>query len=142
EFAELTPRGQEAEREVLSRTRSKLTILEPTDDVDWVTKTDLLRELDLGLDFLDAHAAERDLNNLASPSQNIRMSFDMLPKESAQDWEIIADRLDNVHAAVDGYVETLRAGIAAGNTPARRQAPIVAETVRGCRQGAGCVARL
>lgn len=141
-FADLSPRGQEAEREVLSRTRSELTNLEPTDDVDWVTKTDLLRELDLGLDFLDAHAAERDLNNLASPSQNIRMSFDMLPKESAQDWEIIADRLANVPAAMDGYVETLRAGIAAGNTPARRQAQIVAETLSDYLQGEGYFARL
>src|SRR5699024_1372896 len=141
-FADLAPRGQAAERELLSRTRSELAGLEPADEVDWVTKTDLLRELDLELDFLDARAAERDLNNLASPSQNIRMSFDMLPKESAQDWEIIAERLANVPAAMDGYVETLRAGIAAGNTPARRQAQIVAETLSDYLQGEGYFARL
>src|SRR5699024_9425041 len=80
-FADLSPRGQEAERELLSRTRSELAGLEPADEVDWVTKTDLLRELDLELDFLDARAAGRDLNNLASPSQNIRMSFDMRSEE-------------------------------------------------------------
>src|SRR5699024_527045 len=39
-------------------------------------------------------------------------------------------------------VETLRAGIAAGNTPARRQAQIVAETLSDYLQGEGYFARL
>lgn len=136
-FADLSPVGREAERELLTRIRTKLDPLEPADEIDWVTKADLLRELDLGLDFLDARASQRDLNNLASPSQNIRMSFDMLPKGSAEDWEVVAGRLANVPAAIDGYIETLREGIEEGNTPARRQAQIVSETLTDYLEGEG-----
>lgn len=141
-FADLSPAGRDAERELFTRTRAELADLEPSDDVDWVTKADLLRELDLELDFLDANASQRDLNNLASPSQNIRMSFDMLPKESHEDWETIAGRLANVPAAIDGYIETLRAGVEAGNTPARRQAQIVAQTLGDYLEGEGYFRRL
>src|SRR5690625_4605710 len=87
-FADLSPAGREAEKELLARTRADLSGLEPSDEVDWVTKADLTRELDLGLDMIEAKADQRDLNNLASPSQSIRMSFDMLPKETPEDWEV------------------------------------------------------
>ncbi len=141
-FADLSPAGRDAQRELLTRTRAELNSLEPADDVDWVTKTDLLRELDLELDFLDAKASQRDLNNLASPSQNIRMSFDMLPKSTGEDWETVAGRLANVPAAIDGYIETLREGINAANTPARRQAQIVAETLDDYLEDDGYFRRL
>ncbi len=141
-FADLSPAGREAERELLTRTRAQLNSLQPADDVDWVTKTDLLRELDLEIDFLDARASQRDLNNLASPSQNIRMSFDMLPKSTGEDWETVAGRLANVPAAIDGYIETLREGIDAANTPARRQAQIVTETLDDYLEDDGYFRRL
>lgn len=142
QFADFSPAGREAERELLTSTRTELEGLEPADDVDWVTKTDLLRELNLGVEFLDAEAAQRDLNNLASPSQNIRMSFDMLPQETVEDWQVIAGRLANVPAAMDGYIDTLRAGIESSNTPARRQAQIVSTTLGDYLEGEGYFGRL
>ncbi|HLS01852.1 MAG TPA: DUF885 domain-containing protein, partial [Beutenbergiaceae bacterium] len=74
-------------------------------------------------------AAQRDLNNLASPSQDIRMSFDMLPKHSEEDWQVIAARLANVPHAMEGYIATLRQGIETGNAPAARQVEIVTATL-------------
>ena len=141
-FADLSPAGREAEKELLARTRADLSGLEPSDEVDWVTKADLTRELDLGLDMIEAKADQRDLNNLASPSQSIRMSFDMLPKESVEDWQVVAERLQGVSGALDGYIETLREGIAEGNTPARRQAQIVSETLGDYLEGEGYFGRL
>ncbi len=142
QFADLSPAGEDAKRELFTRTRAALEALEPVDEVDWVTKTDLLRELNLELDFIEAGTSQRDLNNLASPSQNFRMSFDMLPKETVEDWETIAGRLRNLTKAMDGYIETLRAGIEAGNTPARRQAQIVSETLSDYLDGDGYFGRL
>lgn len=136
-FADLSPQGHQAQEELLKTTRAHLQAATPVDEVDWVTKTDLLRELTLGLDMIEAKTAQRDLNNLASPSQDIRMSFDMLAKETEHDWAIIAARLANVPQAMDGYIQTLREGITDANTPAQRQVDTVIRTLSDYLNPAG-----
>ncbi|MDO9590307.1 MAG: DUF885 domain-containing protein, partial [Microcella sp.] len=73
---------------------------------------------------------QRDLNVLASPAQGIREIFDLMPTANEHDWAIIARKLGNVAGALEGYTETLREGMAAGNTPARRQVIEVLEQAR------------
>ena len=50
-----------------------------------------------------------------------------MPTETEHDWGVIAERLGNLPGAVDGYIETLRAGIAerrrAGEAPGRARSP-------------------
>ncbi|HET8895670.1 MAG TPA: DUF885 domain-containing protein, partial [Protaetiibacter sp.] len=80
-----------------------------------------------------AHAAKlhlRDLNVIASPAQEIRESFDLMPTATEADWATIAERLGNLPGAVAGYIETLRDGIAEGVVPAKRQVREVAEQTR------------
>ncbi len=69
----------------------------------------------------DAKTHLRDLNVIASPAQDIRATFDLMPTATVEDWSTISDRLTALPAAIDGYVTTLRRGIAEGVVPARRQ---------------------
>lgn len=107
-----------------------LAAVDPLDDVDRVTKTDLTAELELEIAAHDAGYHLRDLNVIASPAQGIREIFDLMPTATTHDWERIATRLGNVPGAVDGYLETLRAGLTAGIVPARRQVAEVAQQAR------------
>ena len=104
--------------------RSALSALEaatPTDPIDEITRTDLSSELRLALELHDIRWNLRDLNVIASPAQEIREVFDLMPTDTAEDWEVVARRLGAVKAAVDGYMESLREGVRQGIVPARRQ---------------------
>ena len=128
--SDTSPAGHEALAAAAAATIAKLEKTEPADHVDRVTKTDLLSELKLEQ---EAHAAQlhlRDLNVIASPAQELREVFDLMPTARADDWQIISERLGNMGGGVDGYIETLRAGIAAGVVPARRQVTEVAAQAR------------
>jgi uncharacterized protein (DUF885 family) len=121
EFSDYSPAGAEQAALEAKKALAKISAATPVDDVDLITKLDLTRNLQLQLDRHDARFDERDLNVIASPAQNLRDIFDIVPTASVEDWSNIATRLRNLPAAMDGYIETLRAGIAHGNVPAIRQ---------------------
>jgi uncharacterized protein (DUF885 family) len=130
EYGDLSPAGHERMADATRALVAELEAATPQDAVDEVTKTDLLAEARLSL---EAHAAQlhlRDLNVIASPAQEIRESFDLMPTGTEADWATIAERLGNLPGAVAGYIETLRAGIAEGVVPAKRQVREVAEQAR------------
>ena len=121
EYADYSPEG--AER-VISEVRRALASIQgatPVDAVDEITRMDLSRELQLQIDKHDAGFDQRDLNVIASAPQTMRDIFDVMPTDSEEDWSHVATRMRNLPAAMDGYIRTLRTGIAAGNVPAIRQ---------------------
>lgn len=125
-YGDLSPEGHEQYIATVRRTREALASSSPVDAIDEVTKTDLLSELDLELEFDDAHWHLRDLNVIASAAQDIRQVYDLMPTATADDWETIARRLAAVPDALRGYTATLRQGIERGVVPARRQVVEVA----------------
>ena len=118
---DLSPAGHEARYRATQATLAALEAAEPVDEVDVVTKADLAGDLRLSIALYEAGAHLRDLNVIASPPQDLRSVFDLMPTDTVEDWTMISDRLRAVPAALDGYVQTLRAGIEAGVVPARRQ---------------------
>lgn len=118
---DLSPAGHEARNRAAQDTLAALQAAEPVDEVDVVTKADLSAELELSIALYEAGAHLRDLNVIASPPQDLRSVFDLMPTDTVEDWSLISDRLRAIPAALDGYVQTLRAGISAGVVPARRQ---------------------
>ena len=94
---------------------------EPVDRIDNVTQLDLIRTLELDVEQHAAGFWQRELNVIASPGQDLRDIFDLMPNETEEDWSHIAKRLHNLPDAMNGYLESLRAGIAANNVPAIRQ---------------------
>lgn len=124
-----SPAGTARALEAARSTLAALEAAEPADDVDVVTKADLSGDLRLQIELAEAGAHLRDVNVIASPAQEIRNTFDLMPTASVDDWSVIADRLGAVPAAIDGYIETLREGIARGIVPARRQVSEVATQI-------------
>ena len=130
EYGDYSPAGHERYVAEAKKVLAKLAAATETDDVDLVTRTDLRAELELTVESSDARLQLRDLNVIASPAQEIREVFDLMPTGTEEDWSNISGRLHNLPAAVDGYIETLRAGIVEGITPAKRQVREVIEQVR------------
>ena len=118
---DLSPDGVARGLAATKATIAALEATEPVDQLDVVTKADLLGELRLGVELHNAQSHRRDVNVIASPAQDLRSVFDLMPTATVDDWSVVATRLGAVPAALDGYVATLREGIAAGIVPARRQ---------------------
>ncbi|MCM3656989.1 DUF885 domain-containing protein [Agromyces mediolanus] len=125
-----SPAGHERATEATRATLSALRAAPVADEVDRVTRDDLGSELELSLERDAAELHLRDLNVIASPAQEIREVFDLMPTGSADDWSRIATRLAAVPDAVSGYAETLREGIRRGVVPAARQVREVAAQAR------------
>ncbi|WP_248147974.1 DUF885 domain-containing protein [Microbacterium aoyamense] len=120
-FGDYSPEGTERLVAEARATHAALSAATPADAIDEVTKVDLLREIDLQLELHDADWHLRNINVIASPVQELRSVFDLMPTATADDWSVVATRLRALPGAIDGYVETLRQGIAKGVVPARRQ---------------------
>lgn len=121
EYADYSPAGAENAVAKVKEALTAIRAAEPVDEIDRITKLDLTRELELTVEKHEAGFAQRDLNVIASPAQELRDIFDLVPTDTEDDWANVATRLHNLPAAMDGYIETLRSGIAAGNVPAIRQ---------------------
>jgi uncharacterized protein (DUF885 family) len=121
EYADYSPAGTEAAIAETRRALARVEASTPVDAVDEVTKMDLTRDLSLTIDKHEAGFDQRDLNVIASPAQELRDIFDLMPTDTVDDWSHVATRMHNLPKAMAGYIESLRAGIAAGNAPAIRQ---------------------
>ena len=130
EYSDYSPAGASNAIEHSRRALARVRAATPLDAVDEVTKMDLERDLALTIDKHEAGFDQRDLNVIASPAQALREIFDLVPTDTVDDWAHISTRLHNLPAAMDGYLESLRSGIAAGNVPAIRQVREVAAQAR------------
>ncbi|WP_207456819.1 DUF885 domain-containing protein [Desertivibrio insolitus] len=129
-FGDLSPAGHETYISAAKAALADLRAEQPVDDVDRVTQTDLGAELELAIEKSDALTHLSDVNVIASPAQELRDVFDLMPTATEEDWGTIARRLSAVPAAVEGWIETLRLGIEKGSTPARRQVGEVLQQLR------------
>ncbi|MCC9198055.1 DUF885 domain-containing protein [Arthrobacter sp. zg-Y820] len=127
EYADYSPAGLESGAEAIRETLERLDGLLPADDVDRVTLDAMHERLGLELEIHESGWNLSNLNNIASPAQEIRSIFDLMPTETVEDWQHISGRLHNVADAVSGYISSLRAGKERGLLPARRQVKIVME---------------
>lgn len=141
-YQDFSPAGIAEFAEAARQALADLEGLAPEDDVDAVT-LDAMQER-LGLQLL-IHASGweyADLNNIASPAQDIRAIFDLMPTATGQDWEHIAGRAHNVPGAIDGYIESLRLARDSGRVAAARQVKTVIEQATKYAAGDGFFAKL
>jgi uncharacterized protein (DUF885 family) len=129
EYQDFSPAGQEAFAAAARETLAALDGLQPADDVDAVTLDAMRERLGLQLEIHESGWDLADLNNIASPSQDIRAIFDLMPTDTAEHWGHIAGRAHNVPGALDGYILSLRAAREDGKVAAARQVKIVIEQV-------------
>ena len=142
EWEDFSPDGHAALQEAGAAVIAQLEATDVTDDVDWVTKTDLITDLRVEADKYEAGFHLRDVNVIASPVQSVREIFDIMPTSTEQDWSDVSSRLNGIPAALDGYIQTLRVGIERGVVPAARQVREVIEQARSTSDPQGLFAEL
>lgn len=134
---DFSPEGADAMAAAERSSLDALLAAPVADAVDAVTRADLTAELRLGLELHAVGEHLRDLNVIESPPQQVRDVFDLMPTEAVEDWEVIAERLRAVPAALAGYRSSLLLGVARGTVPAIRQVREVAAQSRRTAGGGG-----
>ncbi|WP_159703071.1 DUF885 domain-containing protein [Arthrobacter sp. 18067] len=124
-YADHSPAGLSARREILVHTLADLNAAHPVDQVDLVTLDVMKERIGLQIEIIDSGVTP--LNNIWSVPQTTRSILDLMPSETYEDWGHIAGRLANVPQALGGYIESLNTSRAAGHTPALRQVEAVIE---------------
>ncbi|WP_426224925.1 DUF885 domain-containing protein [Pseudarthrobacter sp. DSP2-3-2b1] len=142
EYPDHSPAGIAAFAAEARNALAALSGLEPQDDVDAVTLDAMRERLGLQLEIHESGWDQAALNNIASPAQDIRAIFDLMPTETAEQWEHIAGRALNVPGAVRGYIDALRTARDAGKVSAARQVSAVIEQATKYAAGDGFFAKL
>jgi uncharacterized protein (DUF885 family) len=108
-------------------TLAKLSVMQPIDEIDRIAKAVMTERLESGLALHDSQEGFVLWNVLASPPSNVRSIFELMPKNSAQDFDNIAKRLAAVDAAYSSWCETIMTVAKSGKTTAQRQVKGVIE---------------
>lgn len=144
-LTDYSPEGVEARAEVQRDTLVALASIATVAPAERVAAALLTERLDTALSAVDAGDHLRCVRNIASPLQSIRQVFDLMPRASVTDWELIARRMAAVPAAVRGLRASLAEGLDRQLTAARRQAleaAAQADTWGGGAGGPGFFERL
>ncbi len=118
---DFSPAGRQAFSDLRRATLGRLEAATPADDIDRVTVDAMQERLGLAEDIHEAGLEEMSLNVIASPLQEIRGIFDLMPQDTDQDWATFATRMTKVPAALAQHRESLLAARAKGNVAPRRQ---------------------
>ncbi|MCW2768741.1 MAG: hypothetical protein JWR27_174 [Aeromicrobium sp.] len=130
DYADRSPDGVADFAEAARVTLAAVRAATPEDTTDSITREEMIRTLELEIEQVEAGFWQRDLNVIASPAQDFRDVFDLMGTDTEQDWDHVARRMHHVPAAMAGWLDSLRIGIATGNTPAIRQVREVAAQAR------------
>ncbi len=126
-YPDYSPAGEKAFARLAKKTLKKVDNVLPIDDVDLVTLDALQERLSLYRKQHKAGFGGWQLNNIASVPQEVRSVFDLMKRNTQQDWEHIIGRMHRVTEALEGYIQTLEAAREEGKVAPRRQVDIVIE---------------
>lgn len=131
-LTDYSPDGVAAIAGVLRSTLADLdAAAEPVDEAERLG-AGFLRDLctnQLALD--ESGESQRMVSALAGPPAMVRMSFDVMPSATDDDWERIAGRLEAVPAAIAGYRASLADGAAHDEVASARLVEVVADQCAG-----------
>ncbi|MEZ4502672.1 MAG: DUF885 domain-containing protein [Dehalococcoidia bacterium] len=124
ELGDFSPLGAERDIAFVRRTLADLDAAATADESerDRIAREALAERLRLSLEEHEAGEHFRALNILASPLQSLRRVFDLMSRDSEDDWRHVAHRMAAVGEALGGYRQTLTEGIERGLTSTQRQA--------------------
>nr|WP_277626788.1 DUF885 domain-containing protein [Arsenicicoccus piscis] len=118
---DFSPDGLERQSDLRRRTLAALAAVDPVDEIDEVTIAAMRERLGLAEEMHAAGLLEMSLNVIASPLQDIRAIFDLMPTDTVEQWATIALRLSRVPVALEQFEESLLAAREKGNITPRRQ---------------------
>ena len=127
--------GRAVEADLTRATLAELNKLEPIDEIDRVAKSVMQERLTSSLQLHDSFESHISFNVLTSPPADIRQIFEMMPKESAADFDNIAKRLLAVDKAHLSWVSTIDTLAKKGKTVAQRQIDGIAKQLESYADG-------
>jgi uncharacterized protein (DUF885 family) len=127
--------GRAVDADLTRATLAELNKLEPIDEIDRVAKSVMHERLTSSLQLHDSFESHINFNVLTSPPADIRQVFEMMPKESAADFENIAKRLLAVDKAHLSWISTIDTMAKKGKTVAQRQIDGIAKQLESYANG-------
>ncbi|APX34694.1 hypothetical protein BH708_06785 [Brachybacterium sp. P6-10-X1] len=100
------------------------------DATDVVTRAALSERLGLEIELAEQRLDVATVNNLASPLQS-RDALDQMPTATAEDWQVIAERMAALPRSLSSWAESLHDAADHGVLSSRRQLHLGAEQARG-----------
>lgn len=139
-MTDFSPEGHAARHDLDVSTRTALAALEPRDDADRLAAGVLAESIAAAEEAYGSGEHLRAIRIIAGDVESARAVFDLMPTETAADWETIRERLTGVPAAFAGMRESWRAGMERGVVTSVRQVLASAEQLEewaGAHGGAG-----
>ena len=134
ELTDYSPDGHAERSAIRRRAEAALRVAPIASERDRVARDVMLERFDYEAELESQQEHLRSLNILASPLQNTRQVFDLMPRETEEDHARIVERMAAVPQALEQYQASLAAGMEQGIVVAQRQ---VRGTVEQCRVWAG-----
>lgn len=131
DLPDLSPEGFDAVDELHRRALAEVTALPVADAREQVARDAFLERVGLTVERADARVERSGVSVIASAAHAVRGIFELMPTETADDWDAIGSRLAAVPTALEGWRTTLAEEAAAGRVSARRQYVEVAAQIRG-----------
>nr|WP_246104443.1 DUF885 domain-containing protein [Rudaeicoccus suwonensis] len=139
---DFSPAGLRAGADLARRTLAELADANPRDDVDKVTIDAMRERLGLAVESYDAGLTLMSLNVIASPLQEMRDIFDLMPTETAEQVETIGRRMSAIPNALTQWFESLHAAAQRGLVSPRRQVLACIQQTKDHTAGDGYFATL
>lgn len=127
EMTDFSPDGFAAREALVRRTVTALENTQPSDEREQVAKDAMLERLRLEGELHEARQPQSAVNVIESPMHDVRQVFDLMAKDSEDDWAILGRRLSLVPEALKGYQRTLQDSAVDGYVAARRQVEVAAQ---------------
>ena len=127
ELTDYSPDGHRARAELARRALEAVRRAEPADESERIARAVFVERVGLDVELHEAGADMSSLNVIASPVQDLRQVFDLMPAQTPEDWQHIARRMAAVPEAVRGLRAGLLEAARNGNVSAARQVTRVAE---------------
>lgn len=125
--SDLSPAGERARAELRRDTLDRLDRLTPDGRADELAARHLRERLSAEQAAYETGEYQRELVAGYGVPRLVRNAPELLPRNSAADWEVIAATLRSMPETLASWRESLEAGARAGRVAARRQALGVAE---------------
>ena len=127
--------GAERSANLTRETLKTLAALQPIDEIDRIAKTVMMERLESGLALHESQESFVLWNVLTSPPSNIRSIFELMPKQSDEDFDNIAKRLAAVDVAHKQWISAISEVAKSGKTTAQRQVRGVVEQLESYATG-------
>ncbi|HEX7350305.1 DUF885 domain-containing protein [Brachybacterium sp.] len=130
EVTDYSPAAVDERTEATRTLLARVAEVPDEDGVDAVTRAALTERLGLEIERAEKRLDISAVNNLASPLQS-RDVLDQMPTDTAEDWQVIAERMEKLPHSLGTWAESLHEAAEHGVVSARRQLLLGAEQARG-----------